>query len=493
MAGQGSGCGVAMPADRLLHARLGHSAKVSSLSDLEYRVWTTYVLGADDFGVMRADAVAFQAAHDALCARPAKAIKRCIERLVEVGLVAAFAHQGSRYLYQTDWQDFQRVRYPLRTVHPLPAAAEVSAKTQHLWSVHPGGAKVPALPRSSRTVPGRFPGSSGSPSEKRPDDSRRSSEQVPEHSRTSSETLPPHARSCETANGLWLMAREERGAGGEGPRRQAKASLRGRGGGARLDGAARGVRRGDRASEAMSVGCGRCERTPGWESVVVEGVSRLQRCGCWRAAHAAPPSVPREFRDARWSTWRKTVENGHALDEARAFVRAGAEGPDLFLCGPVGTGKTRLACTVVNEAWKSGERSVAFARVPMLLYPAPAALRGGGDGRRVQPADGGEAAGARRPRGGAGRGDRLHAADAADALRGTPRRRVPDHLDLEQDAGRGGRVHGGRPAGEPHRGPLPGGRPGGRDWRLAGRGTYGQAGREPVAAGRAAPAMERAR
>ncbi len=233
MAGQGSGCGVAMPADRLLHARLGHSAKVSSLSDLEYRVWTTYVLGADDFGVMRADAVAFQAAHDALCARPAKAIKRCIERLVEVGLVAAFVHQGSRYLYQTDWQDFQRVRYPLRTVHPLPASADVSAKTRHLWSVHPGGVKVPALPRSSRTAPGGFPESSGNPPEKLPDGSRRDPELVPEDSRTSPGTFPPHARSCETANGLWPTAKGERGVGGEGSKRQAKASLHGRGGGAR--------------------------------------------------------------------------------------------------------------------------------------------------------------------------------------------------------------------------------------------------------------------
>ena len=201
-----------MPADRLLHARLGHSAKVSSLSDLEFRVWMTYVLAADDFGVMRADAVAFQAAHDGLSSRPANAIKRCIERLVQVGLVAAFVHQGSRYLYQTDWQDFQRVRYPLRTMRPLPASAEVSARTRHLWSVHPGGVKVPALPQSSRTGPGRLPEHAGNPpgelpkesgtgSAIFPNSSRKGPGLVPEDSRTCSEVVPSHARSCQTANG----------------------------------------------------------------------------------------------------------------------------------------------------------------------------------------------------------------------------------------------------------------------------------------------------
>ena len=220
-----------MPADRFFHARLGHSAKVSSLSDLEYRVWTTYVLAADDFGVMRADSVAFQAAHDALIARPAPEIAECIDRLVEVDLVATFVHQGARYLYQADWQDFQRVRYPVRTVHPLPASAEVSAKTRHLWSVHPGGVKVPALAKSSRTIPGRFPKNSGKSPGEVPMDSGKSPETALEDSRTRSGTFPSHARAYETANGLWL--REEGGAGGEGPRRQAKASLRGRGGGAR--------------------------------------------------------------------------------------------------------------------------------------------------------------------------------------------------------------------------------------------------------------------
>ena len=118
----------------------------------------------------------------------------------------------------------------------------------------------------------------------------------------------------------------------------------------------------------MTGGCGRCERRPGWEVVEVEGVKRLRRCVCWTAAHAAPPSVPREFHGARWATWRQTPGNRHALEAARGFAGAGGAERDLFLCGPVGTGKTRLACTVLNESWRSGERSAAFARVPMLLY-----------------------------------------------------------------------------------------------------------------------------
>ena len=250
-----------MPADRLLHARLGHSAKVSSLSDLEYRVWTTFVLAADDFGVMRADAVAFQAAHDALSKRPAEEVAKCIERLVAVALVAAFEHQGARYVYQWDWQDFQRVRFPARTLHPLPASAEVSRRTHYLWSIHPGGARVPALPKNSgtasaplrkwfRRTPGELPNNSGNasapvprdfessaalPAEPRETGSdshfRTTSEVVPENSRSTSEELPSRVRACETANGLWLE--REGGAGGEGPKRVAKASLGGRGRGAR--------------------------------------------------------------------------------------------------------------------------------------------------------------------------------------------------------------------------------------------------------------------
>ncbi len=118
----------------------------------------------------------------------------------------------------------------------------------------------------------------------------------------------------------------------------------------------------------MTSECDRCAGTPGWEPAEAGGVTRLRRCGCWTAAHASAPSVPREFRDARWSTWRSTANNRHALEAAQAFLRAGEDGRDLLLCGPVGAGKTRLACTVLNESWWTGERSMAFARVPLLLH-----------------------------------------------------------------------------------------------------------------------------
>ena len=243
----------------------------------------------------------------------------------------------------------------------------------------------------------------------------------------------------------------------------------------------------------MSVGCKRCQGTPGWESVEVEGISRLRRCGCWTAAHAAPPSVPREFRDARWSTWRQTADNRHALGEARGLATAADGGPDLFLCGPVGTGKTRLACTALNEAWRSGERSAAFERVPMLLY-------------RLQPhgagADGTETF------------DRLTAAKLLvlddlgaerDAATDYTRRTLLMLYEARHDAGRrtiwtsnktpgevgafmGDDRLSSRIAGRCRVVALEG-----RDWRLSGRGSHRSAEREAAAAGRSAPVMERTR
>ena len=236
---------VAMPADRLFHARLGHSAKVARLSDLGFRVWTTYVLGADDFGVMRADAVAFQAAHDALRTRPAAEVTSSIAQLVEVGLVAPFAHQGAKYLYQADWQDFQRVRFPTRTLHPLPAEARVSARTRHLWSAHPGGVRLPSAPREAAAAsaplqpfsrrgsalrqehvrtPAEAPLHQPSRSEpesvavpQRPDSRFHTpSDGVRHHVRTPADGVRSHARAYDTAHGVRRQADEaEGGTGGD--------------------------------------------------------------------------------------------------------------------------------------------------------------------------------------------------------------------------------------------------------------------------------------
>lgn len=132
-----------MPDDRFLHRRAGHSQKVNLLTDLEYRVWTQYILSADDFGVMRASAVTIQADNDHLSNRPAKVIQRCIEALAKGGLLRIFEHQNRRYVYQHDWQDWQKVSYPRTTNQPAPPAealAECEPTTQELFRIHPGGA-----------------------------------------------------------------------------------------------------------------------------------------------------------------------------------------------------------------------------------------------------------------------------------------------------------------------------------------------------------------
>lgn len=129
-----------MPADRLIHPRLGHSVKVCSLSDFEHRVWLTYELAADDYGVMRLSATTVKSANEAFDNRSDVSVQRALERLVEVGLVVAFTHQGRRYCCQRDWQNYQRVKHPRDTMQPLPDDAVIAtctAATQKLFVQHP--------------------------------------------------------------------------------------------------------------------------------------------------------------------------------------------------------------------------------------------------------------------------------------------------------------------------------------------------------------------
>lgn len=128
-----------MPDDRFLHRRLGHSDKVTPLSDFEFRVWVQYILSSDDFGIMRFTAATLQADSDALASKGAKLVQRALERLAIVGLIRTFQHQSRTYCYQHDWQDFQRVNYPRATVHPKPPTDEMSEATRKLFTKYPGG------------------------------------------------------------------------------------------------------------------------------------------------------------------------------------------------------------------------------------------------------------------------------------------------------------------------------------------------------------------
>lgn len=148
-----------MPADRLFHPRLGHSKKVSSLSHLGARVWTQYILSSDDFGVMVFSALRVQADNMALAKEPQDVVNLALSQIVSAGLVGAFEHQGVQYLFQRDWQDFQKVEYPRVTFLPKPPAdllKTCTPKTRGLFGNHPGGVGKRS-PKVSQTSSEGFP------------------------------------------------------------------------------------------------------------------------------------------------------------------------------------------------------------------------------------------------------------------------------------------------------------------------------------------------
>lgn len=128
-----------MPDDRFLHKRLGHSEKISQLTDFEFRVWTQYLVSSDDFGVMRFSAITLQSDCDAFALRSSKQLQKALDRVADAKLIATFPHQGRIYCYQRDWQDWQKVDYPRGTLHPAPPLGDLSEKTRELFTKHPGG------------------------------------------------------------------------------------------------------------------------------------------------------------------------------------------------------------------------------------------------------------------------------------------------------------------------------------------------------------------
>ncbi len=117
-------------------------------------------------------------------------------------------------------------------------------------------------------------------------------------------------------------------------------------------------------------GCQTCDGT-GWQAFQQDGRRVVKRCeDCYDAKHGQAPGVPDDEAKTLLDTWGKkggyhlTGDNEGPLQQALFFVQG--IHPGLYICGDVGTGKTALACAVVNELHRQ-RMQVRFVRVSDLL------------------------------------------------------------------------------------------------------------------------------
>jgi hypothetical protein len=137
---------------RLIFRNAATGERTSSLSHLGFRVWVQYQLSADDFGVCPALAAKLQGDNPALLDETPKRIQAEIENLIRLGLCRSFTDGRRRYLYQHDWQNWQRLRYPVSTALPaVPAELlrECSGETQELFTKHYARASGKLPPHAS--------------------------------------------------------------------------------------------------------------------------------------------------------------------------------------------------------------------------------------------------------------------------------------------------------------------------------------------------------
>lgn len=101
--------------------------------------------------------------------------------------------------------------------------------------------------------------------------------------------------------------------------------------------------------------CPHCDGTR-WRVVAGGGVSRVERCACWRTDAARTlrdaARIPKRYRDCDLTTF-VTYDNPkllRALDRTRRFVEAFPV-PDkgLLLIGPPGVGKTHIAVAALRQ------------------------------------------------------------------------------------------------------------------------------------------------
>jgi hypothetical protein len=188
-----------MADSRILHRSAGDSEKIASLSDLEYRVWTQYVLSADDFGIMPASAFVLQADNRSMRQRPTKAIQKALETIIASGLVAVFHHQGERYIWQPDWDDWQSIRFPRPSVRPWPNdLSAATEKTAKFFSDH--AAKNPCPLRVDAEPTQRYARTGG----------RETLTQTPTHAQTPTPTEPPRNHGAMGNQSTLIDGRSQR-------------------------------------------------------------------------------------------------------------------------------------------------------------------------------------------------------------------------------------------------------------------------------------------
>lgn len=114
--------------------------------------------------------------------------------------------------------------------------------------------------------------------------------------------------------------------------------------------------------------CKSCNGT-GWEYVGEGRAAAVRRCqACVEQRRGFAPGVPKEEQETGLASWgkqyQKTSDNADALEQAGYFL-SGVH-PGLYIYGGVGTGKTALACGILNDLHRSGVR-VRFIQVSELL------------------------------------------------------------------------------------------------------------------------------
>lgn len=125
-----------MPDYRKLHNGHGASQKLTELSDYEFRVWNQYRASSDDFGVCPLSPAKLQGDNRRLAKDPVVKVMKALLRLIEVELVVPFEHQGQTYICTLNWQDFEDLQYPRKSLHPVPPLdifKILSKETQELF------------------------------------------------------------------------------------------------------------------------------------------------------------------------------------------------------------------------------------------------------------------------------------------------------------------------------------------------------------------------